>query len=64
MFCFFLHILMKYIYDLLNVFRRKWLNLPYTDFNVHGWSVGLNVVISYVLVLKLSGCGSHYSADH
>ena len=55
---------MKYIYDLLNVFRRKWLNLPYTDFNVHGWSVGLNVVISYVLVLKLSGCGSHYSADH
>ena len=25
-----LHVLRKYIYDLFNVFRRKWLNLLYT----------------------------------
>ena len=31
----FLHVLRKYIYDLFNVFRRKWLNLLYTDFNLH-----------------------------
>ena len=28
----FLHVLKKYIYDLFNVFRRKWLNLLYMDF--------------------------------
>ena len=27
-----LHVLSKYIYDLFNVFRRKWLILVYTDF--------------------------------
>ena len=31
-FLFFLHVLRKYIYDLLNVFRGKWLNLLYMDF--------------------------------
>ena len=28
----FLHVLRKYIFDLFNVFRRKWLNLLYADF--------------------------------
>ena len=34
----FLHVLRKYKYDLLNVFRRKWQNLLYTDFkdNIFG----------------------------
>ena len=27
-----LHVLSKHIYDLFNVFRRKWLILLYTDF--------------------------------
>ena len=29
-----LHVLSKHIYDLFNVFRRKWLILLYTDFNI------------------------------
>ena len=30
----FLHVLRKYIYDLFNVCRRKWLNLLYMDSNI------------------------------
>ena len=30
----FLHVLRKYIHDLFNVFRRKWLNLLHTDFKL------------------------------
>ena len=30
----FLHVLKKYIHDIFHVFRRKWLNLLYTDFNL------------------------------
>ena len=39
----FLHILRKYIYDLFNVFRRKWLNLLYTDFKCHVNALNVNV---------------------
>ena len=35
----FLRVLRKYIYDLFNVFRRKWLNLLYPDFKKVEWCV-------------------------
>ena len=48
----FLHVLKKYIYDLFNVFRRKWLNLLYTDFKYQNISLISN--ISYFVCISLT----------
>ena len=49
----FLHVLRKYIYDLFNVFKRKCLNLLYTDFK-------LSTSFLLVLVTVLSNNKSLY----
>ena len=56
----FLHVLKKYIYDLFHVFRRKWLNLLYTDFKTINLdqpnqdAVSISFVLPRILLWKKS----------
>ena len=46
--------LRKYIYDLFNLFRGKWLNLLYTDFKLHVVELqSLTTICCNLLVVKL-----------